>query len=189
MSININVKDARHALGWLEAAQAIPLALYPETAQVTLTYDGEWISWATTGGTHAIESGHEYSRNVLWVGAKLKLNTDSSTYVFFLEPYKGNFSNYQGFDNKDGAQKVARSRKAGAETTTNLTDNWTEETDFQIKHEADQTDVYFYIDAVEKAHHTTNVSAQPFEICCCEPNAVARTVYLKYPPGMYFRRQ
>jgi len=44
-----------------------------------------------------------------------------------------------------------------------------------------------YIDGVLKASCTddADISTQPFSVYCCEPNAVAHSMTLKYPPGIH----
>lgn len=195
MSINIVHKTLRKTLlSDPDLTNCLIRALPLIWIGTTPTYDGEWLKLTSTLGQYpAITTGHTFENKKsggegLISSAYVKVNIDSSTYMFFLEPYKGNYDNYQGLDTRDGAVHYARSRNGGAETTTELTgQDWTAETKFTIKHENDQTDVYFYIGDVEKAHHTTNISTQPYEICCAEPNAVVREVSLKYPPGIKLR--
>lgn len=194
MSINIDEKKFRKALFGATPrdglAQSMPLSCL--TAE--MTYDGEWIKNPNTAaGMTAIQTGFSVTRKAsttktdpdLIVRGTLKVDTDTNIYIFFMEPHKGGFNEYQGFDCKDGATHFIRSRNGGAETATNIEpQDWTAEHEFEIWHEYDDSDVYFNIDSVEVGHHTTNISSQPFEIACAEPNGVVRNAYLKYPPGI-----
>lgn len=194
MSINVTGADFRKrffgesALG-NSLIQAQPL----DFDESLLTYDGTWLKISQGSGQYkAIKTGHslqiaasiDKADPVFCAWCRAKANVDSSNYLFFFEPHKGGFSNYQGLDNSEGTTHYARSKKS-TETKTNIDpQDWTAETEFMIKHEKDDSDVYFYIDGAEEAHHTTNISSQPYEVCCCEGNGVARQLYLKYPPGI-----
>jgi len=194
MSITIDKKLLRKYLSLTDICSSIPMSLpnYYSWA-FTWSYDGEWIAVTTIAlsyypsirSTVAQESG-SLTTSYLQVCANIKAPTATSIYFFFYEPTKGDYPNYQGLDTRDGAEYNARSRNSGAETKTILAgQDWTVERKFMISHQKDQSDVYFYIDGVEVAHHTTNISAQPYEVACCEPNGVLRTVYLRYPKGLY----
>lgn len=195
MSGSINIDDKLLRKAWFGAdpedglAQTMPLSVLGENP----TYDGEWIINHGSGGCPAFQTGFAIERAKGTparnpsnrCSATLKVNTDSNIYILFLEPHKGCFEDYQGMDCKDGATHYARSRNNAAETATSIEpQDWTAEHKFAIKQEYDQSDVYFYVDDVEEAHHTTNISAAPFEIGCGEPNSQVRDCYLKYPPGI-----
>jgi len=194
VSINIDKKLLRVAIGWAEYASALPISLpnyYP--ASFTWSYDGEWITIQTLQALYpairtcvAYESG-SLTTSVLHACVNIKAPTNATRiYYFFYEPQKGDYANYQGLDTRDGAAYNARSRNGGVETKTVLADqDWTVERKMALSHQKDQSDMHFYIDGAEVAHHTTNISAQPFEICCAEPNGQLRTIYVRYPKGIY----
>jgi len=194
MSITIDKKLLREYLAFTDFCSSLPISLpnyYP--ASFTWTYDGEWIAINTIAAlypavrtTVAYESGSLVT-SYLEACANIKAPANAqSIYYFFFEPQKADYANYQGLDTRDGAAYNARSRAAGVETLTVLGgQDWTVERKFKLSHQKDQTDMYFYIDGAEVAHHAANISAQPFEICACEPNGVLRTIYLRYPKGIY----
>lgn len=197
MSINIDQTDLRKQ--WFEDPDlehglmvALPMRLSSGTGPF-LSYDGDWIK--VTGViafypalcTGCAYTSEESTGAGLAAQAFLKTDIDSECFMFFFEPFIGNFDNYQGLDTRAGVVHFARSRNAAAQTATDIDpQDWTVETRFGILHEFDQSDVYFYIDGVEQAHHNANISAQPYEICCAEPRAVVREIEMKYPPGMAF---
>lgn len=194
MSINIDKKLLRKALGWADLASALPISLpnyYP--SYFTWSYDGEWITIQTLAAyypairtTVAYESG-SLTTSYLSTCVNIKAPSNpANIYYFFYEPQKGDYANYQGLDTRDGADYNARSRNGGAETKTVLSgQDWTVERKMGLSHQKDQSDMYFYVDGAEVAHHTTNVSAQPFEICAAEPNGQVRTIYVRYPKGIH----
>jgi len=194
MSINIDKKKLREAIGWAEHASALPMSLPNYSpASFRWSYDGEWITVETLGAFYAsirtcvaFESG---STTTSYLAACVNIKAPAnatSIYYFFFEPMKGDYDNYQGLDTRDGVAYNARSRNGGAETKTILSgQDWTVEVKMRLAHQKDQSDIYFYIDGAQVAHHTTNISAQPFEIMCAEPNGQVRTIYVRYPKGMY----
>lgn len=189
MSINIDKKLLRKA--WYGAdplegpMRALPLARFGGTP----SYDGEWITnHNPSGGFLAFGTRNAYQGGLtghLIAKARLKVSVDSSVYMFFYEPTKADFANYQGIDCKDGTVHYCRSRNAGVETLTSIDpQDWLVEHEFKIVHYKDQSAVQFWIDGALVATHTTNISPQPFEILAGEPNGVARNIYLKYPYGV-----
>lgn len=154
-----------------------------------LAYDGTWFKMVGSVGTYpAYVSGQSIQRRgYLLASVQAKVaTTESNIVMFWYEPYKGDYANFQGMGH-DGTGHYAKSRNGGAETNTYLSgQDWTVETKFSIRHEYDQSEVKFYTASNLVATHTTNISAQPYEIQCCEPANVAKNVYMKYPPGMYF---
>ena len=197
MSINITAADFRKAFYGTSSLDSSLMKSMPLSfKEPYVTYDGTWLQ-VDPGGAgvfFAIKTGHSLQRcpsntkaNPKLVGhATCKSVTDDTEYMFFFEPHKGGFSEYQGLDCCGGAVHYARSCNNSVVTTTDIDpQDWTVEHDFTIRHEADDSDVYFYVDGVEEAHHTTNVSSQPYEIACCEANGVDQIMYLKYPPGIW----
>ena len=195
MSINIEKKKLREALEWLEFSKAIPL-WYTLGTGCTITYDGEYLKMVNVAGQYsAIGTGfgspaYQSTRDAfsLIVAAKIKApGGDTSIYFFFLEPRKGEYNFFQGFRH-DGVNHCFEFRDDGAEEQDNIAgQDWTTEHTFMIKHKKDGTLCQGYIDGELKAESTDalKISAQPFCLYCCEPNGVARTVYVKYPPGIY----
>jgi sulfur transfer complex TusBCD TusB component (DsrH family) len=155
----------------------------------TLTYDGTWLKMVSVVGEYPMVGGSGVSVQNL---SKLEIHatvkaTPTTSYIFylFMEPYKGDFANYQGLDTQAGTTYYARSCNAAVVTATNLgAEDWSVETKLRVVHEYDRTHVFFYRNGVLIATHTTNISAQPYECNCLETDAQARTVYLKYPPGL-----
>ena len=194
MSINVDKKKLREALDWFEFSKSLPL-WYTIGTGCTITYDGEFLKVVnTTGQYSAIGTGYgspafQATRDAysLLVAAKIKMSSDTSVYVFFLEPRKANYDNFQGFRH-DGANHCFEFRKDGAEEQDNIADqDWTTEHTFMIKHKKDGALCQGYINGALKAESTdpTKISDQPFSVYCCEPNGVARDMYLRYPPGIY----
>lgn len=196
MSINIDEALLRKALWTFELMSALPMhfdwgsASYPTSSK---TYDGEYIILAASGapGFPAASSRISYTKggtratDSFMVYVTIRVNNDASVYIFFFEPQKGDYGNYQGFQSDGVPAYFAKSRNGGAETSTTLAaQDWTVDVEFYIKHETDQSNCYFGVDGAQVANHTTNISAQPYEVNCCEPMNVARTFYLKFPPGM-----
>jgi hypothetical protein len=183
MSINLDKKLMLKGLDFLEIASSMPL--YP-TAQV---YDGEYLRHDNPAGSYDAIGVHGIRVNgkadgAIHFAAVVKSTAPTDTFMFFYEPQKGTFSEYQGF----GYGYVARSRSGGVETSTSLTgQDWSVDHEFKIRHNTDQSAVRFYIDDTQVAQHTTNISAQPYEVWCVEPNGVAASGYLKYPRGIYMR--
>lgn len=171
-----------------DAIAALPL-IWSE-GYVTKTWEDGQL-WLTVTGVDtyypAIRTGHSLQRkNVLVAQATLKVTNDESwLFIFFFEPRKGLFNDYQGMDTQGGSTHYARSRNAAAQTTTVLSNqNWLQEHTFKIRHYYDQSACKFYVDGAEVASHTTNISAQPYEICCGESDGKVRIINLKYPPGI-----
>lgn len=194
MSINMDKKLLRKA--WFgqnlsELSEGLMRTLPLARLGYSPTYDGEWlINHNGAGGYYGFGTGVAYQGagigvvGYLKASAKLKISVDSSVYMFFFEPRKADYANYQGIDCRDGTSHYCRSRNGGVQTLTAIDpQDWLVEHEFQITHYKDQNNIYFYIDGAEVAHHTTNISPQPFEILAGEPNGVARDVYLKYPYG------
>lgn len=155
-----------------------------------LTYDGTWLKLVSVaGGEYPIICGSGVSvQNLcnLEIHATIKATPDvGSIFYLFMEPYKGDYANYQGLDTRMGTGYFARSINAAASTVTDLgAKNWTVETKLKVVHEYDRTHVFFYENGALIATHTTNISAQPYECNCMETDNIIRTVYLKYPPGL-----
>lgn len=194
MSINIDKKKLREALDWFEFSKSLPL-WYTIGTGCTITYDGEFLKVVNVAGQYSAigtgygSPGYQATRDAfsLLVAAKIKMNSDTSVYVFFLEPRKANYDNFQGFRH-DGANHCFEFRKDGAEEQDNLAgQDWTTEHTFMIKHKKDGTLCQGYIDGALKAESTdpTKISDQPFSVYCCEPNGAARDMFLRYPPGIY----
>ena len=194
MSINIDKKKLREALDWLEFSKAFPLWFHRDHESCSITYDGEYIKLIGASGRYpAIGTGYSFpyqaKRDTFSMSprAHVKSDVDTSIYFFFLEPSKGEYDDFQGFRH-DGVYHCMEFRSGGAEEQDNIAgQDWTTEHEFKINHKKNQTLCQGYIDGVLKAESTDNskISAQPFAIYCCEPNGVARTLYLKYPPGIY----
>lgn len=192
MSINIDKKLFRKAIDLLNIAKAMPLWWQLGTGP-TIDYDGEWLTITGVAGQYpAIGTGYSCpaleGSYILWVEAIIKITgNQTNIYVFFLEPRKAQYDYYQGFQH-DGSNHVMTFRDAGAEEEDIITgQDWTQETKFTIKHRTDQTYCQGYINGALKAECTdaNKISAQPFSVYCCEPNALVRTAALKYPPGIY----
>ncbi len=152
-----------------------------------VTYDGIWLKVTGTHKTKlqypAITLNKPQQGTPLQATATVKVDVDSWWFAFFMEPFKSNYANYLGMDTRAGTVHYARTRRNALQTATNIDpQDWTNETEFSIIH--DKSDVYFYINGAEIAHHTTNISQQPYEISCCEPDGKARKCSLKYPQGI-----
>lgn len=194
MSVNIDKEDLRKALDFFELAKGLPLWFYIESG--TIMYDGEWIVNTQTSGYQAIGTGfgcpaYEATRTgySITVAVNIKMNDDTAVYVFFLEPKKGDFTEFQGFWNPSGNNHKFESNKPGGGAETAIAgQDWTTEHTFTINH-TKNTAVRGYINGVLKAEHTNaaDISLQPFSIYCCEPNNSNRIMYLKYPPGIQLR--
>ena len=196
MSINIIKKDLRKALELNEINRSLPLMGLLAGAG-TLTYDGEYLSLYNPAGQYcAIGTGYgspayQATRDTysLLVAAKIIcVSSDANVYVFFLEPRKADYNNFQGFRH-DGTYHCFEFRKAGAEEQDNITgQDWTTEHEFKIKHQKSGLLCQGYIDGALVAESTDNtkISDQPFCIYACEPNGVSRTCKLKFPDGIYF---
>lgn len=197
MSINIVEKDLRKELWTWEQMAALPIcfdwgsASYPTTSK---TYDGEYIFLNCTGapGNPAVSTRISYTKggtratDLLSGIATLRATNDTSIYVFFFEPQKGDYGNFQGFETDAVPNYMCKSRNGGAETSTNINpQDWTVDHEFAIGHETDQSNCYFVIDGAQVANHAANISAQPYEMNCCEPMNNVRPFYLKYPPGIH----
>lgn len=195
MSINIDVKK------WMKAFFSEPtlekgffrsLPIYGSWA--AMSYDGEWIKISGTVGTHYVivtcgtheaNPSTQYPNLALYGCAICKVTTDSDIYIFFFEPQIGSYSEYQGIDCRVGTTHYVRSRNSNVETATNIDpQDWTVERRFAIYHRHNETQVDFEIDGAIVATHTTNISSQPYMICCAEPNAQVRDAFLKYPFGI-----
>lgn len=199
MSINIDKKLLRKALELDELARSAPLVHILQGAS-TISYDGEYLSLVNTAGQFSVigtgygSPAYEAGQNTfsLIVAAKvLCVSSDADVYIFFLEPRKAVYNDYQGFRH-DGVNHCFEFRNGGAEEQDNITgQDWTVEHEFKILHKKDRTVCRGYIDGALVAECTdiTYISAQPFSIYAGEPNGVARTVKLKLPPGIYFRDQ
>jgi len=198
MPINIDKKKFRKILLFEDGAYSmLPVSL--PSYQPTLfdwSYDGEWIKlWTKVGGYYpairtvvAYQGGRE-GFGFLDVACAMKAPNDKGIYFFFYEPQKADFANYQGMDTADGTTYVCRSKSGAVETKTTLTgQNWTVERRFRIIHQKDRSKCEFYIENALMVTHTTNISDQPFEVCCAEPNATIREVYMRYPRGIYIER-
>jgi len=154
-----------------------------------LTYDGTWLKLVTAATGFPMVGGSGVSVQNL---SKLEMHatvkaTPNAMCIFFLfmEPYKGDFANYQGLDTRQGTGYYARSINAAASTVTDLgVQDWTVETKLRVVHYYDRSKVEFYKNGALLVTHSTNISAQPYECNCLESDEVARTVYLKYPPGL-----
>lgn len=183
MSVKLDKKALYKALQWDF------VNVYPVSPYAAATYDGEVVTLVGQTGLYPatlktwVAYWVGYSGAHLGAGCRVwSPDNPTQIFMFFFEPSKGNYDNYQGF----GYGYVAVSRSGGAATSTSLTgQNWAVEHDFRIRHKKDQTECRFYIDGAEVAVHTTNISAQPYEILCGEPNGVVATVKVRYPPGIY----
>lgn len=196
MSINIVNKDLKKELTTFEQMAALPIVFdwgSASYATTTKTYDGEYVFLNCTGapGNPAVRTSISYTRggtratDALLIYVTFRATNDTSIYAFFFEPQKGDYGNYQGFETDAVPNYECLSRKAAAETATNINpQDWTVDHEFYIKHETDESNCYFGIDGAQVANHATNVSSQPYEISCCEPMNNVRPFYLKYPPGM-----
>lgn len=196
MSINITKKDLRKALELDKINRSLPL-MGLLGGSSTLAPDGEWLSLNNAVGEFsAIGTGYgspayQATRDIysLLVAARLIcVSSDNNVYIFFLEPRKANYDNFQGFRH-DGVNHCFEFRKAGAEEQDNIADqDWTSEHEFKIKHQKSGNLCQGYIDGTLKAESTDNtkISDQPFCIYACEPNGVSRTCKLKFPDGIYF---
>lgn len=181
----------------MENSMSFPqMFAYTNQAHITLvSYDGEWVIVVQpgTGTQMCVRSWHAglvcLGTSKLTVAITAYANNDKSIYWFFYEPFKGDYSNYQGFET-DAANYYAKSRKAGVQTQTDISpQNWTVETMFGIQYDESAVDgTYFYIDGALEASHGTNLSAPPFEAIFGESKAVARTFHIKYPPGIRHNR-
>jgi hypothetical protein len=188
MSVKIDLQKFRKAFGvWDDFHGTLPLY-----RMGTVEYDGEYVRLDNPSGSYnAWRTGISYTRvqygtpmrGALDFRGKGYATDDTSIYFFFLEPAKGDYSNYQGFRH-DGANYCVESRSGGIETQTNLTgQDWKVETEFRIHYRTDEA--RFYINGSLVVTHTTDLSSPPFEVHFGEPNGVARTVFLRYPPGIY----
>lgn len=197
MSINIDKEDMRKALGFNLFNRSLPLMALLSGSS-TVTYDGEYLIITNASGEYsAVGTGYgspayQATRDsyALLVAARcICVSSDNNVYIFFLEPRKANYDNYQGFRH-DGSNHCFEFRKGGAEEQINISgQDWTVEREFKIKHQKNQTNVQGWIDGVLKAtcaDPATYASAQPYCIYACEPNGVARTCKLKFPDGIYF---
>jgi len=196
MSINIIKKDLRKSLGFDLFNRSLPLTgLLGEPS--ALTYDGEYLILVNALGHYSVigtgfgSPAYQATRDTfsLLVAAKcFCVSSDVNVYIFFLEPRKADYTNFQGFRH-DGTYHCFEFRKAGAEEQDNIADqDWTIEHEFKIKHQKSGNLCQGYIDGVLKAESTDNtkISDQPFCIYVCEPNGVSRTCKLKFPDGIYF---
>lgn len=194
MSVNIDKKKFRKYLGMAEYASALPISLpnyYPTL--LTWDYDGEWISVTTLQPNYypAIRSCVTYqagrSVHTLELCANIKAPTnDKNIYFFFYEPQKADRNFFQGFYTTNTQYITETGDGTGFFEQNILTgQDWTAEHKFKIEHKKDKSYCKFYIDGVLVATHTTRIADQPFEVCAIEPNGVLRTIYLRYPKGIY----
>lgn len=189
--ISIDKKLLRVALDWKNFVRCLPLWF---TDSTKVTYDGEWLIVTQTSGYEAIGTGYgspayQSTRDgySMIIQATIKMNNDTGVYVFFLEPRKAVFTEFQGFWNPSGDNhKFEFNNPGGGEEDAIADQDWTTEHIFKITHAKDQSACRGYIDGVMKAECTdvADISPQPFSIYCCEPNNTSRTMYLKYPPGI-----
>lgn len=205
MSVNIDRKKWRatepqlvFSQPYLGFAHAFPLdTAYHRAGECEMSYDGEWIKLdeKITGDYPALGRS-AFAITYGWSGANLRCHAvlkappnDNNIYFFFYEPFKGDYANYQGLDTRDGAEHNARSRNGGVETKTVLSgQDWTVEHRFGLEHEVNQSAMRFYIDGSVGATHTTNISAEPYEVLAGEPNGQIRTMYMRYPAGIRVSR-
>jgi len=110
-------------------------------------------------------------------------NTEDS-FPFFYEPANGDFVNYQGFRFQVGTHYCV-SNSGGVSTTTAITLDLTTWKKLTLIHWTDRSQCNFYVDDSLIVSHTTNISAQPFEILCAEPGTTIMDWYVKYPPGIH----
>jgi len=197
VSIKIDRKEFRQVIPvyepkvspYLDVARAFALRFNLHVVgQREMSYDGEWVrlNQIVTGQYPVLaQTGHSVQRRTqLYARARGYATDDTSIHWFFLEPAKGVYGDYQGIRHDDTYHCV-ESRSGGVETQTNLTgQDWTVETEFAIAHWYDQTETRFYINGALVATHTTNISAQPYEILFGEPSGVARVIYMRYPYGI-----
>jgi len=195
MSINIDKKKLRKELDFRELCKAYPLRFHI-TGATTVTYDGEYLIITSASATYdCIGTGfgspsYEATRSTYYLSVMARIKApgnDTSIYFFFLEPRKGVYADFQGFRH-DGTYHCFEFRNGDAEEQDNIADqDWTTEHIFRIVHYKDQSLCQGYIDGALVAECTDNtkISAQPFSVYTIEPNGVARTVYLKYPPGIH----
>jgi len=198
MPINIDKKKFRKILLFEDGAYSmLPVSLPSYNPdKFDWSYDGEWIKlWTKIGGYYpavrtvvAYQGGRE-GFGFLDVACVMKAPNDKGIYFFFYEPQKADFLNYQGMDTADGTNYVSRTKSGGFEDKKPIVgQNWTVSREFRIIHQKDRSKCEFYIDGGLVNYHTTYVGEQPFEVCCAEPNATIREVYVRYPRGIYVNR-
>ena len=199
MSIKIDKKKLYVAL-LKDFARSLPLS-----TPIVASWDNQESSWdgeelhlktTATGKYPAYKTGHSLKAELgaaaytaLTANATVRGDPDVDWYPFFYEPMKGNYDNFQGSHVDEAGNHTCESRDGGVETEVTLTDqDWSVYHNFEIRHYTDQSKCEFYIDGSLVATNTTNIHAQPFEICACEPGGSIMDCYMKYPPGIALGR-
>jgi len=139
---------------------------------------GEWPAFATG---YAIYNRGDPVRSLI-VEATIKADRDDASFhVLFAEPYKGDYDNYLGFRYDAPTKKLERRTRSGGVETLSSADSpdVTEWHTYKIRYQTDK--VYFFVDGVQLAAHTTNISSPPHEWMCCEPAGTIITLLLKLP--------
>lgn len=180
----------------LQLVRSLPLSYIPNLVwaeKASYSYENGYLKQVSPVGYPAFMTGHSLQRYPSALQASASgYASDTNMFVFWYEPHKGNWDNFQGFvHNAANYSPGCVSRASAVATYTAYSFDVTTENIYSIRHEYDQSEIKFgFQDGLDETPtwvvtHTTNVSAQPYEICFGEPNNVARTSYLRYPPGIY----
>ncbi|MEM4483409.1 MAG: hypothetical protein QXS19_05790 [Candidatus Methanomethylicia archaeon] len=110
----------------------------------------------------------------------------SSTFIFFLEPHKGDYSNFVGFET-DATNLYCKTTRNGSSSSATIKpiNQLPQEMYLRIRHRYARDYVRFFLNDELVCQFTENIPDQPLEINAIEPKGGIKTRYLRTPPGIF----